>query len=120
MPKLPDAAALRRVAQHPAVWCLPLMALLVWVALPLNESFYLRWVNFDPQGPVEQQEWAYTTRIFRFSSGLLWGQLLALLVGIALSRRHRQIVALMIAAPLGALLAGVTVAMAYVAAHATE
>jgi hypothetical protein len=80
---------LRRAVTHPAVWSLPVMALLAFVAMPFNEEFYGYWVNFDPQGDAQQHEWIYTTRIFRYTSGVLVGQLLALLTGAALRAARR-------------------------------
>jgi hypothetical protein len=109
MPTLPP----RRLALHPAVWCLPLMALLAWAAMSVNGGFYEWAVNFDPQGDDQQQEWQDYTRLFRYTSGMLLGQLLALVVGAVLSRWHRQAVALALAIPLGALLAAVSVAAAH-------
>jgi len=120
MPTLPDAATLHRAVRHPAVWCLPLMGLLACAAMPFNTGFYEYWINFDPQGDGQQHEWVQTRRIFRFTSGILCGQLLALVVGVVLSRRHRHAVALALAVPVGALLAGVTVAVAFPLAAALE
>jgi hypothetical protein len=105
--------ALRRTMTHPAVWSLPVMALLVFVAMPLNEGYYGFWVNFDAQGGAQQHEWISTTRIFKHTSGFLCGQLLALLVGAALVRRNSQTRALAVAVPLAVLLAGVSFAVAY-------
>lgn len=106
---------------HPVVWSVPVMALLVWLFMPLNDEFYEFWVNHDPQGGAQQQqEWSYTTRIFRYTSGVLGGQLLALLAGVALVRRHSHAVALAVAVPLGLVLAGVTALVAYPLAEARE
>ncbi|GAA3948891.1 hypothetical protein [Actinoplanes auranticolor] len=113
MPTVPDAATLRRVMSHPAVWSVLVAALLGWAAMPFNNGHYEYWINFDPQGDGQQQEWVQTRRIFRYTSGVLCGQLLALVAGVALSRRHRHAVALTIAVPLGAVLAVVTVALAF-------
>lgn len=96
------------------------MALLACAAMPFNEGFYEYFVNFDPQGDAQQQEWQLTRRVFRYTSGVLCGQLLALLVGVGLSRWHRQVVALAVAVPLGALLALVTVAVGVPLARITE
>ena len=98
MPTLPDEATLRRLARHPVVW-----------SLPFNSGYYEYWINFDPQGEGQRQEWVQTRRIFRYTSGVLCGQLLALVVGVALSRRYRQAVALAV----GVLLAGVTALVAF-------
>jgi hypothetical protein len=113
MPTAIDAATLRRVVSHPAVWCVPVAVLLVWAAMPFNEGYYEFWVNYDPQGDGQQLEWQQTTRIFRHTSGMLCGQLLALVVGVALSRRHRHAIALPMAMALGVALAGVTLAVAF-------
>ncbi|WP_344937168.1 hypothetical protein, partial [Actinoplanes nipponensis] len=113
MPALPDAATLRRALRHPAVWSPPAIALLVLAAMPFNDGFYEFWVNFDPHGDGQQQEWVHTRHLFRSTSGLLCGHLLAVVAGAALSRRHRQAGALARAVPLGALLAAVTVAVAF-------
>ncbi len=120
MPKLLDVAILRSAVRHPAVWCLPVMALVACAAMPFNDGYYEYWINFDPQGDGQQQEWQRTRRIFRYTSGVLCGQSLALVVGVALSRRHRQAVALAVAVPVGALLAGVTVAVAFPMARSLE
>ncbi|MGW0433698.1 hypothetical protein ACWDV4_14315 [Micromonospora sp. NPDC003197] len=112
--------ALWRTVTHPAVWSLPVMALLVLMAMPFNDGFYSFWVNYDAQGDAQQYEWIYTTRIFRYTSGILCGQLLALLAGIALARRHTQARALAVAIPLAVLLAGATFAVAYPHAQARE
>ncbi|MEV4118490.1 hypothetical protein [Micromonospora sp. NPDC049645] len=111
---------LRRTVTHPAVWSVPVMALLVLVAMPFNDGFYHFWVNYDAQGGAQQHEWLYATRIFRYTSGILCGQVLALLAGAALARRHAQARALAIAVPLAVLLAGVTFAVAYPIARARE
>lgn len=111
---------LRRAVTHPVVWSLPVMALLVLIAMPFNDGFYEFWVNYDPQGDAQRQEWSYSRRIFRYTSGVLYGQLLALLAGVALARRHVQPAALAVAVPLGVLLAGVTFAVAYPLARARE
>lgn len=120
MPTFPGADTLRRVARHPAVWSLPLTALLAWAAMPFNDGYYEFWINFDPQGDGQQQEWVHTRGIFRYTSGVLCGQLLALVVGVVLGRRHRQPVALAAAVPIGALLAAVTVAAAFPLARSLE
>jgi len=120
VPTLRQLGSLRRVALHPAVWCLPVMALLVHLAMPFNNEYYEFFVNFDPQGDYQQQEWQHTERVFRYTSGVLCGHLLALLVGAALSRRHRQLVALAVAVPLGGLLALVAVAVAFSKARSLE
>ncbi|MGW4948194.1 hypothetical protein ACWEOZ_42140 [Actinoplanes sp. NPDC004185] len=120
MPTAIDATTLRRVVSHPAVWCVPVAAVLAWAAMSFNSGFYEFWVNFDPQGDGQQLEWVQTRRIFRYTSGVLCGQLLALIAGIALSRRHRHAVALAIAVALGLVLAGVTVAAAFPLAAALE
>jgi hypothetical protein len=112
MPTAIDAATLRRVASHPAVWCVPVAVLLVWAAMPFNAGYYEFWINFDPQGDGQQLEWQQTTRIFRHTSGMLCNQLLALVVGLELSRRHRHAIALPMAMALGTALAGVSLAVA--------
>jgi hypothetical protein len=109
MPTLPP----HRLALHPAVWCLPVMALLAWAAMSVNGGFYEFAVNYDPQGDAQQQEWQNYTRLFRYTSGMVVGQLLAVLVGVALSHWHRQVIALVLAIPLGALLALVSVGAAH-------
>ncbi|MEE6259220.1 hypothetical protein [Plantactinospora sonchi] len=111
---------LRRTVTYPVVWSLPVMALLVLVAMPFNDQFYEFWVNYDAQGDAQQYERIYTSRIFRHTSGVLSGQLLALLAGAALARRHRQPVALAIGASLAVLLAVETFAIAYPLARAQE
>ncbi len=105
---------------HPLVWSIPVMALLAWISMPLNDALYEFWVNYDPQGDAQQQESSRATQIFRYTSGVLSGQLLALLAGTALARRHSQATALAVAAGLGVLLAGVTVLVAYPVARARE
>jgi hypothetical protein len=90
---------------HPASWAVPVMVLLVTFARPLNSMFYDIAVNYDPQGDAQLHEASRTTSIFRYTSGLLFGQLLALIVGVVLARRHRHAVAFAVAVPLGALLA---------------
>ncbi|MET7971416.1 hypothetical protein [Micromonospora sp. NPDC005305] len=112
--------ALRRTVTHPAVWSVPAMALLVLVAIPFNDRFYGFWVNDDPQGDAQQYELLHTTRIFRYTSGVLCGQVLALLAGAALASRNAQARALAAAVPLAVLLAGVAVAVAYPLARARE
>jgi hypothetical protein len=109
-----------RTAAHPAVWPVPVMVLTVLVMMPINERFYEFWVNYDSQGDAQQHEWYYATRIFRYTSGILYGQLLALLAGAALSCRYAQARALAAAIPLAVLLAGVTFAVAYPLARVRE
>jgi hypothetical protein len=108
-----DRPMLVRVVTHPAVWSLPVMALLVWLAMPFNDGFYETWVNYDPQGDAQQHEWTSTRWIFRCTSGVLCGQFLSVLVGVVLARRHRQVAALAMAVPLGALLAAVTAVVGF-------
>jgi hypothetical protein len=103
-----------------AVWALPVMVLLVLLAIPFNDGFYEFWVNYDSQGDAQQREWIYATRIFMYTSGVLSGQLLALIAGVGLARRHGQKTALALAAPLGVLLAGVTFAVGYPLAQSLE
>jgi hypothetical protein len=91
---------------------IPLVATLAVLLLPLNDGYYEFWVNYDPQGDAQQHEWQYTTRAFRYTSGVLCGQLVALLAGAVLALRHR-VRALAAAVPLGAVLAAVTFAVAY-------
>ncbi|MBB5113348.1 hypothetical protein ACLQ2Y_14285 [Micromonospora echinospora] len=105
---------------HPAVWSVPAMALLVVVAMPFNDAFYDFWVNYDAQGDSQQYELLHTTRIFQYTSGVLCGQVLALLAGAALASRNTQARALVVAVPLALLLAGVAVAVAYPLARARE
>ncbi|MEU4428535.1 hypothetical protein AB0F81_48620 [Actinoplanes sp. NPDC024001] len=100
------------VIRHPAVWSVPLMAVLVIAAMPVNDGFYEFWINYDPQGDGQQWEWGYTDHVYRHTSGVLCGQVLSLLTGYLLARRHRQPVALAVAVTLGAVLAVVTVAVA--------
>jgi hypothetical protein len=108
-----ELPALRRALTQPVVWSLPMMALLAFVVMWFNDGFYEFWVNYDPQGDAQQHEWLYTIRIFRYTSGVLCGQLLALLTGAALAGRYPHLAALAVAIPLAALLAGVTFAVAY-------
>jgi len=109
------------VLRHPAVvWALPATALLVVVSMPVNDGFYEYWVNFDPQGDAQQHEWHYATRIFRYTSGVLCGQLLAFVAGTVLAGRRRQVVALATAVPLAVVMAAVTVAVAYPLARSGE
>ncbi|WP_433281529.1 hypothetical protein [Micromonospora sp. CA-244673] len=115
-----DLPALRRTVTHPAVWSLPAVALLALVAMPFNDGFYNFWVNYDAQGGAQQHESLHATRIFRYTSGSLCGQVLALLAGAALARRNTQARALAVAVPLAALLAGATFAVAYPLARARE
>jgi hypothetical protein len=111
------------------------MALLVFVAMGFNDGtigftddgvrvaddVYQLWIlGGEPEGDAEFQEWRYTLRIFRYTSGVLCGQLLALLVGVALARRYGQVAALKRAVPLALVLAGVAVAVAYPLAHVRE
>jgi hypothetical protein len=84
------------------VWSVPVMGLLVFVAMPFNDGCYEYRVNDDPLGDAQQHEWIYTTRLFRYTSAVLSGQL-PLLAGAALARRHAQATALVVAAPLAAL-----------------
>jgi hypothetical protein len=110
----------------PAVWPVPVMVLLVFVAVwfndgtRYNDDFYELWVNGDPQGDAQQYEWQYSGRIFRYTSGVLCGQFLALLAGAALARRYPQAAALARAVPLAVILACVTFAVAYPLARARE
>ncbi|GHJ54207.1 hypothetical protein Nm8I071_35140 [Nonomuraea sp. TT08I-71] len=112
--------ALRRAVTHPAAWSPPAVALLALVAMPFNDGFYNFWVNYDAQGDAQQQEMLYATRIFRYTSGFLGGQVLALVAGAVLGRRNTQARALAVAVPLAILLAGVTFAVAYPLASARE
>lgn len=106
------------VIRHPAVWSVPVMVALVVVAMPLNGAFYEFCINYDPQGAAQQWEWTYTTHVYRHTSGMLGGQLLSLLTGILLARRHRHPVTAAI--PLALLLAVVTVAVAFPLAGGTH
>jgi hypothetical protein len=94
------------------LWSLPVMALLVLAARPFNNSFYELVVNYDPQGDAQQHEWVYTTGIFQHTSGFLCGQLLAVLAGIALGRRHEWPGAVLRALGIGVLLAAVAFTVA--------
>jgi hypothetical protein len=107
-------------AEHPAVWSVPLMVLLVLAAWPFNEGFYEFWVNYDTAGAEQESESAHTERMFEYTSGVLCGQFLALLAGAAVARRHLQAAALAVAVPLGGLLAGLTFAVAYPLATAGD
>jgi hypothetical protein len=69
-------------------------ALVAIAAHPLNDTYYDSLVNFDPQSEEQLNEWRRTTLIFRYTTGLLFGQLLALLVGAVLAGRHRMPAAL--------------------------
>ncbi len=111
--------ALQRMVTHPAVWPVPAMALLVLVAMPFNDAFYGFFVNYDAQGEAQQHELLHTTRIFRYTSGVLCGQVLALLAGAALAGRNAQARALAVAAPLSVLRAGVAGRGAYPPASAS-
>lgn len=91
---------------------IPLVAALAAALVALNDGYYALWVNYDPQGDAQQHERQYTTRAFRYTSGVLCGQLVALLSGAVLALRH-QARALAAAVPLGALLAAVTFAVTY-------
>lgn len=116
----PGLPPLRAALAHPAIWSVPVVALLAVLAMPVNEGFYESSVNYDPQGDAQQHEWNYATRIFRHTSGVLCGQFVALLAGAALARRHAQEWALAMAVPLGTLLAGVTFAVAYPLARSLD
>jgi hypothetical protein len=96
-------AVRRRRWSHPVVWVVPVMVLLVLIGRPLNDVYFVTFVDQDPD--PDAYEWQRTTLIFRYTSGLLCGQLLALVAGAALAVRYRQAVALAYAVPLGALLA---------------
>ncbi|BEL07709.1 hypothetical protein Q0Z83_059000 [Actinoplanes sichuanensis] len=96
------------------LWAIPVTALLAAVLLPLNDDFYLTWINFDPQGEGQQWEWRYNREIMRNTSGYLYGHLLALVTGAWSARRRRFPVALAIAAGMGAAMA----AAAFLTAHA--
>lgn len=100
-----------RVVEHPVVWSVPLMALVVRATRGFNHGYYEFFVNGDPQGDAQQAEWQFATHVFTYTSGVLAGQLLSAVVGIALARRHRHGIALLVAAALSALLAVVTVAV---------
>lgn len=91
---------------------IPLVALLAAILLPLNDGFYEFWVNYDPQGDAQQYERRQTTIAFRYTSGVLCGQLVALLAGAALASRQRAW-ALATAMPLGAVLAATVLAVSY-------
>jgi hypothetical protein len=94
------------------LWSLPVMALLVLLARPFNDQFYELVVNYDPQGDAQQHEWVYTTGIFQHTSGFLCGQLLAVVAGIVLGRRHPWPAAVRRALGIGVLLAAVAFAVA--------
>ncbi|MFC4071082.1 hypothetical protein [Actinoplanes subglobosus] len=95
------------------LWAIPVTALLAAVLLPLNDGFYLTWINFDPQGEGQQWEWRYNREVMRNTSGYLYGHLLALVTGAWLARRRRYPVALAIAAGIGTAMA----AAAFLTAH---
>lgn len=96
-----------------ALWSVPVVVLLVCVAMPFNSGFYDLWINYDAQGNAQQYERIYTTRIFRYTSGVLCGQGLAFLAGVSLARRHAHAWALAVAVPLALLLALATFTVAY-------
>ena len=87
------------------VWAVPLLVLVATVAWVCNGSSYDLTVNSDPQGEFQLDEWKRTTAIFHHTTGLLYGQLLALIVGAALAARHRWAVALALAGLMSAALA---------------
>jgi hypothetical protein len=95
-----------RLLSHPVAWAVPLVVLMAIAAHAFNDGYYEQLVNSDPQGDVQLHEWYRTTLIFRYTTGLLAGQLIALVVGAALATRHRLWVALAIAVPLSAAAAG--------------
>ncbi|SCG72198.1 hypothetical protein [Micromonospora humi] len=105
---------------RPVLWSVPAMALLVLVAMPFNGWFYGFWINYDAQGDAQQYELLHTTRILRYTSGVLCGQALAWLAGVVLAGRNAQARALAVAVPLALLLAGVAVAVAYPLARALD
>ena len=83
------------------------LAVLVLISMPVNDRFYDFWVNYDPQGDAQVHEAWVTTRIYRYTSGVLCGQFLSLVAGYVLGGRRWW------AAPAAAvLLAAVTVAVA--------
>jgi hypothetical protein len=94
----------RRVLRHPAVWAVPLLTLVATVAWVCNGGFS-DMVNSDPEGDFQLDEWKRTTAIFHHTTGLLYGQLLALIVGAALAARHRWAVSLALAGLMSAALA---------------
>jgi hypothetical protein len=96
------------------LWAIPVTALLAAVLLPLNDGFYLTWINFDPQGEGQQWEWRYNREVMRNTSGYLGGHLLALFTGMWLARRRGYPVALAVAAGIGTAMA----AAAFLTAHA--
>ncbi|MEV6305918.1 hypothetical protein AB0M02_41350 [Actinoplanes sp. NPDC051861] len=100
--------------RHPLVWAVPVMVVLVLVARPFNDGFYEQFVNYDPQGDDQQREWNYTRYVFQHTSGVLLGQLLCLVIGVLLARRHGQRAALAIGMPLAGVLAAVTIAAGFV------
>jgi hypothetical protein len=104
------ASQRRRERRHPVVWAVPLLALVATVAWVCNGGFS-DMVNSDPQGEFQLDEWNRMTAIFQHTTGLLYGQLLALIVGAALAARHRFAVALALAG----LLAGALAATAFFA-----
>ena len=106
------ADSVRRLVRHPAVWPVPVTALLVLVAEGFNIDFYYTFfVNYDPQGEVQQAEATFTSLVFTYTSGVLAGQVLCVLVGIGFARRYRHSRALQAAAAVSVVLAGVTVAV---------
>jgi hypothetical protein len=102
-----------RPAARIAAWSAGLAALAPILAMRFNIGFYEFWVNYDARGGAQQHELIATRHIFRHTSGVLCGQLLALLAGLALTRRFRHRTALALAVPLSLLLAAVVVAVGF-------
>lgn len=105
MAELAVPSSSRRLWSHPVAWAVPLVVLVALAAHPLNGIYYDALVNSDPQGDGQLREWKRTTMIFQHTTGMLFGQLLALLAGAVLARRHRPAVALAVAVPLAAAMA---------------
>jgi hypothetical protein len=102
----------RLSAIHPVAVAALVTALLALVAMDVNDGFYDFLVNYDPQGDEQVREESRTRWVFRYTSGVLCGQFIALVAGVVLARGRRQVTALVAAVSLGVLLAGVTAAVA--------
>ncbi len=98
-----------RVATHPAVWSIPLMALVVLATHEFNSDFFYNlFVNGDAQGEVQAAEQDFADHVFTYTSGVLYGQVLSAVVGMVLARRYRHRVALLVAVAVSVVLAAVT------------
>ncbi|MBO3737973.1 hypothetical protein [Actinoplanes flavus] len=101
--------------RHPVVWAVPAGVLLALVLMPVNDGFYIGFVNYDPQGDEQQWEWRYVTEVMRRTSGVLAGHMLALVAGALIGRRHRLPVALGVAAATGMALGSAVMVTAWAA-----